>query len=151
MKYDSEKDTRKHIANVSRYIETVKSYLTDRAILHDASKLLPPEKECFDEITPLLKNSTYGSEEYRATLRAMKPAIEHHQKNNRHHPEYFENGINGMNLIDLIEMISDWKAASERHADGDIYKSLEINKARFGISNQLAEILKNTVDYLFKK
>ena len=141
MKYDSRKDTMKQ--------DKVIHCLTDRAMNHDASKLLSPEKECFDEITPLLKNSTYGSEEYKATLRAMKPAIEHHQWNNRHHPEYFGNGINGMNLIDLVEMICDWKAASERHADGDIYKSLEINKDRFGMNEQLVSILKNTVDYLF--
>lgn len=44
----------------------------------------------------------------------------------------------------LVEMFFDWKAASERHADGDIFKSIEINKERFGLSEQLAEILKNT-------
>lgn len=151
MNYDSRRDTKDHIAKVGAYIAEAMEHLFTRTMNHDASKLVSPEKECFDEITPLLKNSTYGSEEYKATLRAMKPAIDHHQKNNRHHPEYFDNGINGMNLIDLVEMICDWKAASERHADGDIYRSLEINKERFGMSDQLAEILKNTVDYLFEK
>jgi hypothetical protein len=41
-------------------------------------------------------------------------------------------------------MLCDWKAAGERHADGSITKSLEINKKRFGISDQLASILDNT-------
>ena len=148
-KYDSKKDTEAHIAKVGNYISRAVLELVDRASLHDASKLVSPEKECFDEITPLLKDSTYGSKEYKATLSRMRPAIEHHQKNNRHHPEYFKNGINGMNLIDIVEMVCDWKAASERHADGDIYRSLEINKERFGISDQLVGILKNTVDYMF--
>lgn len=148
-KYDSRPDTEAHIARVAMYIEMIRGMLKLRADDHDASKLLSPEKECFDEITPLLKGTTYGSEEYRATLRKMKPAIDHHQKNNRHHPEFFYNGINGMNLIDLIELICDWKAASERHADGDIYRSLKINKERFGISDQLAQILTNTVNFLF--
>lgn len=147
-KYDSTYDTRKHINRVSLYLAIFQGFLSKRADLHDASKLLPPEKECFDEITPLLKNTTYGSQEYKDTLNRMRPAIDHHQKNNRHHPEYFENGIAGMNLIDLVEMICDWKAASERHADGDIYKSLEINMKRFGIEPQLLSILKNTVDWL---
>ena len=150
-KYDSTYDTRKHINRVGLYLAIVQGFLSKRADLHDASKLLPPEKECFDEITPLLKNTTYGSQEYKDTLNRMRPAIEHHQKNNRHHPEYFENGIAGMNLIDLVEMICDWKAASERHADGDIYKSLEINMKRFGIEPQLLSILKNTVDWLVKE
>ena len=52
------------------------------------------------------------------------------------------------NLIDLVEMICDWKAASERHADGDIYKSIEINQQRFGYSDELKIILKNTIDFL---
>lgn len=70
--------------------------------------------------------------------------------NNRHHPEHFVNGMNDMNLIDLIEMICDWKASSERHADGDIYKSIEINQKRFGYSDDVKSLLKNTVDYLIK-
>ena len=41
-------------------------------------------------------------------------------------------------------MFFDWKAATERHDDGDIYKSLNINKDRFKISDQLINILKNT-------
>ena len=53
-----------------------------------------------------------------------------------------------MNLVDLIEMICDWKAASERHADGDIYKSIEINQKRFGYSDELKQILKNTIEIL---
>ncbi|GAA2159282.1 hypothetical protein [Glycomyces lechevalierae] len=43
-----------------------------------------------------------------------------------------------------IEMLADWKAATERHADGDLARSLEIQKDRFGISDQLAQILENT-------
>lgn len=57
-------------------------------------------------------------------------------------------GINGMNLFDLIEMFLDWKAAGERDSGGNIYKSIELNKDRFKISDQLAKILVNTADYL---
>jgi hypothetical protein len=49
-----------------------------------------------------------------------------------------------MSLLDLLEMLCDWKAASERHADGDIARSLRINRERFGIDGQLAAILENT-------
>ena len=44
-----------------------------------------------------------------------------------------------------MEMFFDWKAASERHDDGDIMKSIAINQARFGYSDQVAEIMRNTV------
>ena len=56
--------------------------------------------------------------------------------------------INRMNLFDLLEMFIDWTAASQRHADGDINKSIEINTARFALSPQLVEILKNTIPWV---
>jgi hypothetical protein len=43
-------------------------------------------------------------------------------------------------------MVCDWKAATLRHKDGDVSTSIERNKARFGISDQLAKILHNTVE-----
>ena len=72
----------------------------------------------------------------------------HHIRNNRHHPEHFKNGINDMTLIDILEMLCDWKAATLRHENGDILKSIKINKDRFGLSDQLVSIFKNTVDSL---
>ena len=56
-----------------------------------------------------------------------------------------------MNLFDLLEMLVDWKAATERHTDGSIEKSLVINKTRFNISSELSAILNNTVAYMSKK
>jgi len=58
-------------------------------------------------------------------------------------------GINGMNLIDILEMLVDWKAAGERHANGCIRKSIDINAKRFNLSPQLEMILHNTADLLF--
>lgn len=56
--------------------------------------------------------------------------------------------VNNMNLIDLLEMIVDWYAATKRHNDGNIYRSIEINTERFGLSPQLVSIIRNTADYL---
>ena len=74
----------------------------------------------------------------------MKPILDHHYKNNRHHPEYHKNGIDDMNLIDLVEMFCDWLAATKRHADGDIMKSIKHNKDRFKMNEQLVKIFENT-------
>jgi hypothetical protein len=52
--------------------------------------------------------------------------------------------VNAMSLLDVVEMFCDWKAAGERHADGSIMRSIEINKKRFGITDQLASIFENT-------
>jgi len=118
--------------------------------MHDQSKLDNPEISLFTEYTPKLADCTYGSDEYKSFLGAMKPAIDHHYANNRHHPEHFKNGVDEMNLIDMIEMLCDWKAASERHNDGNIRKSIEINANRFNMSPQLVKIFENTADILFK-
>lgn len=138
-----------------RHIEAVRNYLTqcvrellERAERHDQSKLESPEREVFDEFTPKLRGVTYGSEQYRDLCRQMKPAIEHHHKNNSHHPEYYKDGIEGMNLFDLVEMLCDWKAASMRHDDGDVFTSLAINADRFGMSPQLKNILSHTIKIL---
>jgi Family of unknown function (DUF5662) len=51
-----------------------------------------------------------------------------------------------MTLVDLIEMLADWKAATERRDDGDLAKSLEIQQERFGLSDQVVAILRNTAE-----
>jgi hypothetical protein len=148
--YDSREDTKKHIEKVGEYIQELGREVLSRKITHDRTKLIEPEKPIFDEYTPKLKDSTYGSDEYKGYLKEMNTALQHHYKFNRHHPEHFENGIQGMTLVDLCEMLADWKAATLRHADGDILKSLEINQKRFGYSDELKQILFNTVKEHFE-
>lgn len=141
-------ETRKHIWQVHARLNVVIKNLMDRALCHDASKLDSPEVEIFDKYTPLLKGTTYGSDEYKKYLEEMEIAIDHHHHypDNSHHPEYYENGIRGMSLCDLIEMLCDWKAATMRHSDGDIMRSIEINQERFGYSDELKQIFINTIE-----
>jgi hypothetical protein len=147
--YDSAGDTLRHIRRVGELINGIIISLLKRISQHDATKIDDSsEKALFDEYTPKLKGVTYGSVEYQTFLDALKPALEHHYSVHRHHPEHFENGIDDMNLIDLIEMLMDWKAASERHNDGNIRKSLELNAKRFKMNPKLTKILENTVNYL---
>jgi hypothetical protein len=145
-KYDSTTDTLLHIKRVSELLTNACKELIDRSNKHDNSKLNSPEKEYFDTYTPLLKHTTYGSDEYKEYIGKLNVALKHHYENNSHHPEYYENGINDFDLFDLIEMFFDWKAASERHNDGDIFKSIDINKERFNIDDQICSIFKNTAE-----
>lgn len=142
-------DTFRHIERVRELLNDVVVELLKRGELHDQSKLASPEVELFTEYTPKLAECTYGSEEYNGYLKAMGPALAHHYGRNRHHPEFHKNGIADMNILDIIEMLCDWKAASERHNDGNIRKSIEINGNRFGLSPQLVQILENTASDLF--
>lgn len=191
--YDSEKDTLDHIGRVRELLALVRDDLFARMATHDVSKLHEPEKSIFDAVTPKLRGMTYGSDEYKASLAEMKPALDHHYANNSHHPEHYrwfcpvcsghfndatyedapqgpndtgvrfcpdcsgpgvvyetelmlkpEQGINGMTLLDVVEMFCDWKAATERHADGSLQKSIQINHKRFQMSSQLTQIFENT-------
>lgn len=191
---DSRIETKKHIHEVQRRLEMVTSELVLRSVRHDASKLQSPEVEVFDEYTPKLAECTYGSDEYKGYLAAMKPALDHHYAENDHHPEHFcwncpvcnlwlnknqhnyaaegpndtgvkycprcckhgmlyesqlihfpQGGIKGMGLHQLIEMLCDWKAATLRHNDGCIRRSIEQNQKRFGYSDELKQILLNTL------
>lgn len=139
-------ETRKHIANVVKFVNIIVRHLQKRACEHDASKMDTPELELFTEYTDKLSSCTYGSEEYKKFLEALKPALDHHYAKNRHHPEHYKSGIDDMTLVDLVEMFCDWRAACERHNDGNILKSIDINTKRFNISPQLASIFKKTAE-----
>lgn len=75
----------------------------------------------------------------------MKPALDHHYANNRHHPEHHQGGIDGMNLLDVLEMWIDWYCSSMRHADGSMEKSITVNEKRFSMNPQLVAIFRNTL------
>lgn len=179
--HQSKNDTIKHIQNVQVKIASCINALKERAFTHDRSKLEEPEIEYFDRYQHKLKLSSFGSKQYDNTLEAMRPALDHHYSINRHHPEYFkkwvcdtcfkeyekepesscescgndlysqEADINQMNLIDVMEMFCDWIAATERHADGNIYTSLVKLKSRYKLNDQLIDILKNTALDIFNK
>ena len=146
--YDSTGETLEHIRIVQSLMREAMLNLMMRSQQHDRSKLLSPEKAMFDEFTPKLRELTYGSPEYKATLDAMGPALAHHYAVNDHHPDHAAGGIGAMTLLSLIEMLCDWRAAGMRHADGDFGTSLRINRDRYGISDQLYGILLNTAHEL---
>jgi hypothetical protein len=141
---DSTAETIAHIDRVRQLLTQVAGNIGKRALLHDQSKLQSPEKEAFDNASSALKNLTYDSPEYRAALLELRPALDHHYAHNSHHPEHYSVGIYGMSLLDLVEMLADWYAAGERHADGSMAASLEKNRARFNIDPNLMAILENT-------
>ncbi len=139
-------ETQKHIKNVGKYMSIIIQELIQRIVSHDMSKIGDEtERTVFIEYTPKLNESTYGSDEYKTFLKEMGKGLEHHYRNNNHHPEFYENGIKGMNLIDLVEMLCDWKAATLRHKNGDLHKSIEQNQKRFNYGDEIKQIFFNTI------
>jgi hypothetical protein len=142
---DSRPETFRHIEKVQKYLGAFIMELMFRQQEHDQSKLVEPELTYLNEWTPRLADVTYDSPEYKGYLEQLAPMLAHHYAHNPHHPQHFASGVRGMNLMDIVEMLCDWKAASERHDDGDLLASIEKNQQRFGYSDELKQILINTV------
>lgn len=140
-------NTLKHKDAVTKYAKKLMDRLWDRCFEHDASKTQEPELSVFAEYGPKLSKLKYGSEEYNENLVHMKEALKNHYGSNRHHPEHFENGMDDMNLVDLLEMFCDWRAATDR-TQSNFKDSLETSIKRFKIEPQLASILRNTIDIM---
>jgi hypothetical protein len=141
-------ETYKHIKRVGHFLAQFSKELINRAEVHDNSKLEEPELSGFAANTERLSKVEYGSQEYKEMLTELQPTIQHHYSRNRHHTEHWPNGINDMNLVDILEMLADWRAATERNKNGNIRQSVEFNSVKYSISPQLKKILENTVrDY----
>lgn len=139
--------TRKHMQRVAHLLGDAAIEFVRRAQRHDLSKLEPVELEPLQRMQDLIDaegQAPYGSDEYKRRTALLGPMLEHHYANNSHHPEHYENGVDGMDLFDLLEMFLDWKAASERGEESQMNISTAV--ARFGISDQVAQIMRNTAD-----
>jgi len=145
-KYDFDSDISSHIENVKKKMMTISGSIWDRGIHHDESKLHDPEYSAYKEFTPKLADIAYQSPEYKLITHdpEFRSAIDHHKSINPHHPEYYEDGVNGMDLIDVVEMLCDWKAASERHKNASWEDGFKINCEKYNIGPQLSKILWNT-------
>lgn len=141
--------TLKHIKRVNELMGNAAMELIRRGNVHDTSKFDPEELEPLESMQELVERegqAPYGSEEYKRRLGILKPMLDHHYANNSHHPEHYENGLNGMDLFDVVEMTQDWIAASER--GGEAVINLTSSAERFNISEQVLDIIKNTYDRL---
>ena len=145
--------TRKHIARVRDLLADAAARLNVRGFHHDMSKYDEVELGPLTEMQKVIDRdgqSPYGSEEYKRRTAMLKPMLEHHYANNSHHPEHYEDGVDGMDLFDVMEMFMDWKAASERGEESAMNIAAACD--RFRVSPQLQRIFENTADRLgFKR
>lgn len=149
--YDSTPDTKAHIENIKNVAKPILEDLRIAIATHDASKLKEPEKSCYDKYIPILRTEKYGTPKYLEIRKKMlKDGLSHHYKENRHHPEHFEHGIEDMHLVDLLTLYIDWYAASLR-SDTSFEEGFDKNCERYGISDKLKKIIWNTHLYYFRK
>lgn len=133
-----------HKESVAIWLAKFSAELAYRAAMHDNSKFTPEEFGVYADNVDDFSKHEFGSEKELQLREKLLPAAKVHHSRNRHHPEHFENGIDDMNLIDLIEMLADWKSASERTPDDSLRKGMAKLKVKHKISPQLVKILENT-------
>lgn len=85
--------------------------LLKRAQVHDDSKFEIEETEQLQKL--LDKNDGMTNPKY-LIQEQEKECIRLHWKNNRHHPEHFEN-VEDMTELDIMEMVCDWYARQEQY------------------------------------
>ena len=135
----------KHKEEITQLMSKFAAEISYRSGIHDNSKFSPEEFDVYSSNVQDFNKYDFDSEEEKRLRERVYPAAKAHQKRNRHHPEHFKNGIDDMNLIDLLEMICDWKSASSRAPGDSLRKGLPILKEKYKISPQLYQILTNTI------
>lgn len=135
----------KHKKSVKEKLFFLIKELSKRAEVHDDSKLQQPEINWLIEMDREPRYP-YGSKEYFEKMKRWSKFFEHHYKMNRHHPDHFESlGILGMTLVDLAEYLCDIISYFDEMHVADAIKTIEDQQARFGLDEQLAQVLKNTL------
>ena len=124
------KRTNEHIdrvqKNAQKLYETFKYRgLLAQALLHDQSKLLPPELTLYIVLTWKYKCKQEKVEFFVSNSidKKIQEAAFHHVKSNRHHPEFHDLTFNApsdkiinatlMPDVDIAEMVCDWVAMSQ--------------------------------------
>lgn len=142
---NSTEKTLRHILRVNHLMGVFAKHLITRGSRHDASKLSPEEAGPLEELDKIIEvegNVPFASAEYDKRKELLAPMLAHHYANNSHHPEHFDNGVDGMTLLDLIEMFLDWKAASERGEESSMNLAWACKK--YNVSPQIEAIFRNT-------
>lgn len=138
------KDVLLHKFWILFYMSKLCYAIMKRAILHDMSSFSKIELSNFARVKlsrAQLKGVTYGSPEYDAQKEMLGEALKHHYQHNSHHPEYYMSGFKEMTYLDKLEMLCDWRAATRRHADGDLRISIIINRDRYGYTDVDVDLL----------
>lgn len=145
MKKDSAPSTKLHIEMVGDIGTMFIARLAKRLREHDASKLQEPERTLLDG-SP--NYGEYGtgtpSQPVGRDVLTLQEFLRHHYAHNDHHPEHHPNGVDDMDLFMIIEMFVDWAASTLRSKNGSLYRSIQYNQSRFGVSPQLTRIFMNT-------
>lgn len=134
----------KHKKSVYNRLLFLANELKKRAEVHDDSKLRSPEVGYLIDMDKEGKVD-YGSEAYFEKMKKWDCFFKHHYKENTHHPDHHQLGIDDMTIIDLCEYMIDVVSYFEDLQISDAIDTIDAQQERFGLSDQTANVLKNTL------
>ena len=138
----------RHQTLVRRYLLELAHRLEQRALIHDLSKLQLDEFTGFVEIQRVAREHRLDSPEYKASIQS--DVVNLHLSRNSHHPEFHHGGIKDMPLLDLIEMVIDWRAASETYGRTTMAESLPMQKERFKMTDEQYRLIQLITEEIMK-
>lgn len=138
MPSDFVKDLIDHKQRVASFMQIVATELFKRAAVHDNSKFSPEEFEIYERVFPELQKHAFGSEQMKAAYEQLGPALSHHFKVNRHHPEHekmaHEQWLSVVGYEEYYEVSNFGEVRSvdrvvERQSQGNINKHGQLRKS----------------------
>ncbi len=141
-------DTLRHISEVAENLSDMIHDLEKRSISHDRSKLEEFEFDIMTEKLPIFRKANRESKEYKKSVTAIRAFLDHHYDYNRHHPQFHKNGFADMNLLDILEMIADWKAINKNNSDLSFKESLPETFEMYNIPKNMQKHIIATLEYL---
>lgn len=143
-----ESETMEHKTRVSIMLTRISKDLVRRGKIHDNSKFKSPEREIYNMNHEKLQQVKFGTDEYDKLMNGeMAVAIDHHYKENDHHPEHFEDGVVNMNLVQILEMLADINAVADAKGT-DVIKTLPEFMRKKNIPENFYTIFRNTLEYM---
>lgn len=142
------KSIRNHKRNVRKRMLFIADEIIKRADMHDDSKLDYPE---LGWLVAMDKEgrAPYGSEAYFEKMKRWDCFFKHHYRENTHHPDHYDDKTYGMNIIDIVEMMCDVISYFDELESTKAFEIIDEQAERFGLSEELASILKATLTTYF--
>lgn len=136
-----------HNLLVASYLGRLADLIKGRVLVHDSSKFSDDEFIGFVHINQIAREHEYGSPEYMKSIKETNTVALHYSRN-PHHPEHHPNGIDDMSLFDIIEMVADWKAASETYGQTSLEDALATHTERFGLRDEHLYLIRLIINAL---
>lgn len=135
----------------------IEGQLTDEEVerVEDAVKLHDASKYMKDTEFDAYRKWWYPVDESEKDEKAYDLAWLYHQKNNKHHPQYWilirDSGSHqclDMPIEYIIEMLCDWHSFSSRDPESTAYNWYQENKGKMQISDSTREVVEKYIGFL---